>query len=81
MFKIELGSEVKSKITGFKGIATSNAVHLNGCNRVWVQPTIGKDGKLPDGCWIDEPELEIIKKPQIKKDVSNKRGGFPSSIK
>lgn len=81
MFKIELGSEVKSKLTGFKGIAIANSIHLNGCNRIYVQPVVDKEGKMPDGSWIDEPEIEVIKKPKIKKDVSIKTGGFPSKIK
>jgi hypothetical protein len=35
---IDLGSTVRDKITGFKGIVTSRAVHMNGCDRYWVQP-------------------------------------------
>lgn len=81
MFKIELGSEVKSDVCGFTGIATSRSEHLNGCNRYWVQPKIGKDGKMPDGNWLDEPELIVIKKPKMKRNNDERPGGFPSQIK
>jgi hypothetical protein len=30
-FELELGCEVKDRISGFKGICTSRSVHLNGC--------------------------------------------------
>jgi len=81
MFKIELGTEVQSNISGFKGIVTSRSEHLNGCNRYWVSPKVNKEGKLQDGYWFDEQELIITKKPVLKKDESNTRGGFPSGIK
>lgn len=83
-FTIELGSEVKSDVSGFTGIVTSRAEHLNGCNRYWVAPKVGKDGKMPDGSWIDEPELIAIKEPKVKRfsfEATEKRGGFPSRIK
>ena len=66
MFIVELGTEVKSNITGFRGIVTSRSEHLNGCNRYWIQPKVKKDGKYPDGCWLDEKELDIISKSKIK---------------
>ena len=81
MFKFELGSEVKSDITGFKGVVTANCVHLNGCNRCYVQPKIDKEGKVPDAWWVDEPELKLVKKPNVKRDAAKKPGGFPSKIK
>ena len=80
MFTIALGSEVKSNISGFKGLVTSRSEHLNGCNRYWVTPPIDKNGKLPDGYWFDEGELIVIKKPILPKKNPD-RGGFPSQIK
>jgi hypothetical protein len=82
MFKYELGSTVKSDLTGFKGILTANSIHMNGCNRCWIQPKVDKDGKIPDGCWVDEPELELVSKPKVKREKKPaKTGGFHSSIK
>ena len=79
-FSIELGSEVVSKVSGFKGVVTSRAEHLNGCNRYWVAPKVDKDGKLPDGFWMDEGEIKVTKKPVLK-PKNQERGGFPSKIK
>lgn len=79
-FLFENGQTVESKISGFSGMITSRADHLNGCNRYWVQPRIDKDGKIPDGYWIDEGELMAIKPAEI--EPKNKdRGGFHSRIK
>jgi hypothetical protein len=79
-FTLELGVEVKSKISGFKGMISSRAEHLNGCNRYWVSPKVDKDNKIIDGYWFDEGELEIIKPAKLKRTNSD-RGGFPSQIK
>jgi hypothetical protein len=79
-FMFELGCEVVSKISGFKGVLTSRSEHLNGCNRYWVAPKVGKDGKLPEGYWIDEAEIQVVKKSNLK-PKNQERGGFPSKIK
>jgi hypothetical protein len=55
-----LGKKVKDKITGFEGIATSKHIYITGCNQYGVQPSIDKDGKIPDPKWFDEGRLEII---------------------
>jgi hypothetical protein len=84
MFTIELGVQAESNITGLKGTVTSRSEHLNGCNRYWVQPKIGKDGKVPEGMWHDEAELVVKKKPifeRVFERANNDRGGFPSAIK
>jgi len=80
MFKIELGVKVESKITGFMGRVTARAEHVNGCNRYFVQPTVDKDGKLPDGYWTDEMEL-IVPEPLPIERKNNDRGGFPGRMK
>ena len=80
MFTIELGSKVRSNISGFNGTVTSRAEHLNGCNRYWVAPPVDKDGKLIEGAWFDEAELEVQAAPVLERK-NNNRGGFPSSIK
>ena len=38
MFKFDLGTEVKSNITGFKGTITSRLIHANGCEKYWIEP-------------------------------------------
>jgi len=79
-FERELGTEYKSNISGFKGINVSNAVHLNGCDRCYLQPKVSKDGKLPDGAWFDDSELVPTKKKKIPRKKNN-TGGFSSTIK
>lgn len=64
--RISLGDQVKDKVTGFKGIVTATTLFLNGCVRCAVQPPMGKDGKIPDSQYFDEPQLEILKKAKVK---------------
>lgn len=74
MWKFNLGDEVKSTITGFKGIIDARSEHYNGCKRYSVQPPVDKDGKMMDGYWCDEQSLELITSSKIKhKEV--KTGG------
>jgi len=80
-FTIALGSKVKSNISGFQGMVTSRAEHLNGCNRYWVSPPVDKDGKLPDGYWFDEGELDVVEETTRKKETELPPGGFPSKTK
>lgn len=58
MFKFRLGETVRDKVTGFKGIVTSAARHLSGCDTYGVVPTALKDGAPQDTRWFDEPRLE-----------------------
>lgn len=80
MFTIKLGAKVKSNITGFAGIVTSRSEHLNGCNRYWIQPPLDKDGKMQDGYWVDEAELEVLEEPSLPK-MNPDRGGPYSKVK
>lgn len=61
---IQLGNEVKDKISGFRGIAISRCEYLYGCVRVGVQPkAIKKDASSPnDAIYFDEPQLELVGK-------------------
>ncbi len=85
MFTIELGSTVVCNVSGFKGIVTSRSEHVNGCDRYWVAPKVDKDGKMVEGSWFDEGDLDVKKKPTAKlikkKRVIEEPGGFPSRIK
>ena len=60
--KIELGQKVRCKVTGFEGIATSRVEFLNGCVQYCVKPKMNeKDKKMPDGEFIDQQQLEVVK--------------------
>ena len=71
---IKLGDRVRDTISGFEGICTGRSVYLNGCVHVWVAPTeLDKDGDMRKAQWIDEPQLEIVKKE--KKKAAKPTGG------
>ena len=53
-FTMNLGSEVKDKITGFKGIIRGRSQYLTGCNTYGVQHPKLKDNKPADWlCFFD----------------------------
>jgi hypothetical protein len=59
MNEFKLGSELKCKVTGFKGIAVARIVYLNGCIQYCVKPKANlKEGKMIDGEYIDVGQLE-----------------------
>ena len=60
VFKHEMGVEVESRVAGIKGIITARSENLYGCNRYYIQPKIGKDGKVPDSWWVDEDDVKVI---------------------
>ena len=76
---VNLGDEVKDKVSGFRGIAVSKHLYLQGCARISVQPKIDKEGKLPECQAFDEPQLEIIKSKMIEQ--GNKKPGGPMPYK
>ena len=61
-----LGDRVKDKVNGFTGIATTQSKHLSGCDRMWVIPPVGADGKIVEGCWVDIDMLEIVEASVIE---------------
>lgn len=60
MSDIQLGSQVIHSVTGFTGIATGRAIYLSGCVNLLVKPKVDKEGKMREGHWIDENELEVV---------------------
>ena len=66
--KIELGDEVKDKVSGFKGVVVSEHIYLNGCTRFSVLPKVGKDGSYKESEAFDEPQLKVVTKGKFKKD-------------
>jgi hypothetical protein len=75
MEEVELGDEVECKVTGFKGIANGKAQYMTGCERISVQPRVTKDGKHPDGMWIDKAALKILKKGKVKVNTVRENNG------
>lgn len=62
---VSLGDKVKDTISGFEGIAVAMHSYLQGCERITIQPEVGKDGKLPETQTFDEPLLKVIKEKQV----------------
>ena len=54
-----LGKNLKCRVTGFTGIATSKVEYLNGCIQYCLKPKM-IDGKMPEGEYIDLQQLEIV---------------------
>lgn len=84
MDKIELGDEVKCKITEFKGVVTALSQCLTGCDRAGVRGPLTSDGKLGEEYWFDIPALKIIGKNKIKLESvqsKTKKGGPPTQVR
>lgn len=73
--KIELGSAVKEKVTGFKGIVVGKTEWLNGCIRFGVQSPNLHDGKPVDIQWFDQADLVVVKKAAVT--ATPKKPGGP----
>lgn len=71
---VELGDQVRDKVTGFKGIVTGQAQYLTGCKQVMVTPRVGDDGKYVDACWLDVDRVEMIGKGVVKIDIVDNGG-------
>ncbi len=59
-FKIALGTKVKDKVTGFKGVVVARTEWLFGCLRYTVQPQKLKDGATIANECFDEDALVIL---------------------
>jgi hypothetical protein len=71
----KLGKKAKDKVTGFEGIITSKHIYLTGCAQYGLQPSIDKDGKVPDMKYFDEGRLEIIGEGITAKEVAAEENG------
>lgn len=69
----DLGDKVRCKITGFEGLVTSYARHIAGCDRLWIEPKVGADGKRGDGFWLDIDLAEMVEAGVVEPIVYNRR--------
>jgi hypothetical protein len=64
---IKLGDTVRDKITGFEGTVVAKTEWVYGCVRYGVQGTkLKEDGTIPDAQWLDQGQIEGIKKTRKK---------------
>jgi len=61
----KLGSRAKSVITGFEGVITGRAEHLNGTVEFVLQAADRQDGKTPPSAWADSVQMEQLDVPGI----------------
>lgn len=78
---INLGDKVKDKVTGYEGIATSRVEYLNKCVQYCVEPKVGKDGRKPDGVYIDIDQLEVTQRSAVKIDTESTGGMMANTPK
>jgi hypothetical protein len=76
MFKHELGTKVKDRITGLVGTVVGRTEWLYGCRRYVVQPEGLKDGKPIETIHYDEDAVEPLDKG-IPGTVNNTGGPQP----
>jgi len=76
IFKFELGSKLKDMVTGLTGICIGRNEWLNGCVQYCLKQPLDKDGKVIDGQWVDEAQLELLKGGL---NITKKKTGGPMS--
>lgn len=81
IFKYELGTPVKDKITGYKGIIVGRSQFLTGCNRYAVQSKKLKDDKPAEFVYFDENQIDAVGTPislgEKKEKEEKKEPGGP----
>lgn len=75
---IELGDEVRDRITGYRGIVVCYATWLNGCVRITVQAKNKKDGTPVDPSCADVEQQDIVKKAVEKAAPPKTNGPTPA---
>jgi len=81
MAEINLGDTVEDTISGFKGKVVGITRWIHGCNRMVVQPPVGKDGKLTVAENFDEPALKVLKSAPKKREKKSTGGPIPTPAK
>ena len=80
-FKIELGSEVEDKITGFKGVVIGRTEWRYGCVAYMVAPKkLTKEGKRQEADFFDEDRLTVTK-PVAAHKMRETGGPTPHAMK
>ena len=78
--RIMLGDRVRDSITGFEGTVTAKCEYLNGCIQFCVKPNkLSAEGKMIDGEFIDEEQLEVISSTEEKQKKAENGGPMPDT--
>lgn len=62
---IELGMQVKDRITEFTGTVVGIINYISGCNQALIVPKVKKDGTITPGEWFDVQRLEVVSTKRI----------------
>ena len=62
---VELGDLVEDMVTKAQGVVVQYVQCLTGCDRVVVQPQVGKDQKLPDLFGVDVTTVRVLQKKAV----------------
>jgi len=73
--KVQVGDEVKDKITGFKGIAIVQHIYMQGCDRFTVINKSTRDKPEPTELSFDEPDLVVTKAKKVVGNGDKAKGG------
>ncbi len=57
---IKLGQEVEDLVTGLRGICIAKMQHLDGLDKIVIQPKIDKFGKIEEAKCVNEIQVRII---------------------
>lgn len=61
-----LGHQVRDKVTGFEGVATTVGFDLYGCVQVIVtQPGLTEKGETKPGAWFDHKRLKVVSDAEL----------------
>lgn len=54
---LKLGTPVRDKITGFKGVLVGHVDYISGCSQGLVSPKVAKDGSFKESNWFDDQRI------------------------
>lgn len=77
--KFALGSRLKSRVSGFVGIAVGRIEYLNGCVQYCLKPPVDKEGKNVEPLYFDVEELELVN-AGVADTVKPSRSGGPTPV-
>jgi hypothetical protein len=63
--EVQMGQKVECLVTGFAGTVVSITQYLYGVRRIGIQPLVDKDGKIPEGQDVDEPQVKIVDENKV----------------
>jgi len=78
---VELGDEVKDKVSGYKGVVICISRWINGCRRVTAQARELKDGAPVHTLCEDIEQWEVLKKSAVKVTPPRTNGPMPAATR